>query len=172
MFFLFQNDPYSVYRPDMSADQETLKRWFTLRDIFDYKYECRRLLDKLVGWENREPTNEQGKAERYGYTDNYDEALKEWRALTDKEKQKRVETPKEEQEVEAEEESEVTNDAAEETDPMTDLVPEQVQVNGVHQDDAIDEEEKTTEVADAAVDQVQENGVSDTQDTPPEVSPQ
>lgn len=156
----------------MSADAPTLKKWFTLRDIFDYKYECRRFLDKLVGWEDREPANEQGKAERYGYTDDYEEALTKWKALTDNEKQKRVEAPQAEEKVETKEEAEVTNDAAKEAETESELVPEQVKENGVHHEDPIIDNEKPAETAGESEVQAQEKNVDDAQDTPPEVSPQ
>ena len=161
----------------MSADAATLKKWFTPRDIFDYKYECRRFLDKLVGWEDREQANEEGKAERYGYTDDCEEALNKWtatknKALTDNEKQKRVEAPQAEEKSETKEEAEDTNDAVKEDEPETDLVPEQVKENGVHHDDPIIDNEKPAETAGESEVQAQEKNVDDAQDTPPEVSPQ
>jgi len=153
-----KNDADSVFRPDMSADSATLKKWFTLRDIFEYKYDCRRYLDSLVGWPDREPQNEQGKADKYGYVDDYDKALNKWT----NEKNKRVETsqaPESEEKLENKEENEVAKDAsAEEADPQSDVPLEQVKKSG--------------ETTDASEVQALENNVNDAQDTPPEVSPQ
>jgi len=63
----------------MSASSAELRRWFTLRDIFNYKYECRRYLDKLVGLEDRELENEQGSAEEHGYYEDFHTAFAFWK---------------------------------------------------------------------------------------------
>jgi hypothetical protein len=62
----------------LSEDSTKLKRWFSLRDIFNFKYDCRRYLDKFVGLEDREPVNKDGNPEENGYLEDFDSALASW----------------------------------------------------------------------------------------------
>jgi hypothetical protein len=63
----------------MSDDTTKLKEWFTLRDIYNFKYECRRYLDMLVGLRNRELENIRGTAEDNGYFECYDTSVATWK---------------------------------------------------------------------------------------------
>jgi len=77
-------------RPDLSEDSTKLKRWFSLRDIFNFKYDCRRYLDKLVGLEDREPVNKEGNPEENGYLEDFDSALASWERKKAKKKDESV----------------------------------------------------------------------------------
>jgi len=65
-------------RPDLSENTTNLKKWFSLHDIFNFKYDCRRYLDKLVGLADREPVNVEGNPEENGYFEDFDTALEYW----------------------------------------------------------------------------------------------
>ena len=54
-------------RPSMDQPQAVLESWFPPRSIFDYRYDMRRVLDRLANEEEREPENENGKPEDHGY---------------------------------------------------------------------------------------------------------
>lgn len=170
-------EEYSHFRPLLDSHPDKLKKWFTLRDLFAFKYECRRYFDKLVGVPDREPVNQQGLAARYGYIDDFDEAVKLWAEEAKAAKQQGVNSPA----TNAPSDSEDT--PAENDAPVDDSADDgqngdSTRENGVHEDPQANKSEMVKNQEEGEIldqkDEVKrdENAMEvDTNDTPPEVSP-